>query len=525
MKAHQLISSLTLLAFALVFGNAPRAAAEPPPPKLLGMYVHQHWAYRHPYAARTWTLEDWRGYLEALKRLEFNMVLIWPMLETMPDPLTPSDEANLKKIAAVIDMAHRYFAMRAYVVLCPNVSANNDAARKFTFESRPFFQTDGRVDPGDPIEFGRLMAWREKLLRPLAQTDGLFIIDSDPGGYPHSTNAEFVYLLGAHRRILDRLRPNIELIYWAHFGWEAYGRFYATGELTRGDPAEPCDAIALLAKQHAEPWSVANSGFSGDFADAIGMSGRVLGFPYGAIESEPSFPFTLFGGDRAASGGRRGGARGVLGNAQSHCVQLPNTFAFSRAARGLSLSRGDYVDFANDLLPTHGEEIVLAWEALQGDSSAQMRVASAALAKVSRGSSATGPLRGLLFGSPERFLRDLVLQLEAKATFFEFRAALEKTPRESRAISRSFSAFVVAIEAWQVQHGYSNHWRWPELQETLRKLDSADINRELDTLTLVIASGGAPFERVKKGLAQLESYTPRLLAAMKRTATELAAQP
>ena len=122
------------------------------------MYVHQHWSYNHPYAARTWTLEDWRGYLEALRRLEFNMVLIWPMLETMPDPLTPSDEANIKKIATVIDMAHRDFSMRAYLVLCPNVSANNAAARKFTFEQRPFFQTDGRVDPGDPVEFGRLMA-------------------------------------------------------------------------------------------------------------------------------------------------------------------------------------------------------------------------------------------------------------------------------------------------------------------------------------------------------------------------------
>src|SRR2546423_1870960 len=30
--------------------------------KMVGMYIHQHWPYNHPYCARTWTVEDWRGY-------------------------------------------------------------------------------------------------------------------------------------------------------------------------------------------------------------------------------------------------------------------------------------------------------------------------------------------------------------------------------------------------------------------------------------------------------------------------------
>lgn len=45
-------------------GNAAPAPAEPKAPaKIIGMYVHQHWSYNHPYCARTWTLEDWRGYV------------------------------------------------------------------------------------------------------------------------------------------------------------------------------------------------------------------------------------------------------------------------------------------------------------------------------------------------------------------------------------------------------------------------------------------------------------------------------
>ena len=83
------------------------------------MYVHQHWPYNHPYAARTWTLEDWRGYADGLKRLGYNAVLIWPLLETMPNPLTPSDHANLHKIACVIDMLHEQFGMRVYIALLP----------------------------------------------------------------------------------------------------------------------------------------------------------------------------------------------------------------------------------------------------------------------------------------------------------------------------------------------------------------------------------------------------------------------
>ncbi|MFH1571399.1 MAG: hypothetical protein ABIL09_25640, partial [Gemmatimonadota bacterium] len=71
---------------------------------LVGMYVHQHWPYRHPYAARTWTEADWRGYAGGLGVLGYNAVMIWPVLETMPTPLTASDRASLEKLERVIGM-------------------------------------------------------------------------------------------------------------------------------------------------------------------------------------------------------------------------------------------------------------------------------------------------------------------------------------------------------------------------------------------------------------------------------------
>src|SRR5262249_39407782 len=185
---------IVALILILSFSLAERIGAQQDKqtPLLVGMYVHQHWPYNHPYAARTWTLEDWKGYAEALERLGYNSVLIWPVLETMPEPLTPSDRASLEKTGKVIDMLHQQFRMRVYIALCPNIVADNKVASQATFEKRHFFYSDLRVNPGDPVALKKMIDGREKLFKYLTKADGVAIIDSDPGGYVGSTNAEFV---------------------------------------------------------------------------------------------------------------------------------------------------------------------------------------------------------------------------------------------------------------------------------------------------------------------------------------------
>jgi len=485
--------------------------------KMLGIYVHQHWSYNHPYAARTWTLDDWTGYLDGVKKLGYNSVLIWPMLETIPDPMTPSDQANLDKISKVIDIAKKQFKLNVSIVFCPNISPKSEIGRKYTFEERPFFHTDDRVDPGDPVAFGKLMAWREKLFRPLANADGLFIIDSDPGGYPGSTNLEFAYILTAHRRMLDRLRPGIEIYYWAHFGWESYCRFYSTGELVQGRPEEVQEAMKLIDKQHIEPWAVASSGFGPHVGDSIDMGDRVVAFNYGAIEGEPSFPLTLYGGDRAYNGGKDAGQRGVFGNVQSHCLQLPNTFAFSRGAQGLPTDKADYIAFANELIKGKGAVIVEGWEALQGEDSKRMDRAAKQLTALLKKPLELGEFRGLLFGDGKRFVEDLVIQLQVLSSLQQFNYAVNHYPKTDKQVRETFEKFVGHIEIWQKRHGYSNHWYWPTMIEALKKLDAEPINETMATLTWLSEEGETPFEKVKNGLARLEDYSPRLIAAMKQT--------
>lgn len=506
------VARLLIILTLVVNAGAATATGNPPSGKIIGMYVHQHWPYNHPYAARTWTLEDWRGYADGLKQLGYNTMLIWPVLETMPNPLTSSDKASLRKIARVIDMLHEEFGMRAYIVLCPNVMAKDENASRMPFEKRHFFYCDMRINPGDPAAIKRMMDWRAKLLAPLAKMDGIAIIDSDPGGYPGSSNEEFVNLLMAHRTVLNTLRPGIELIYWMHAGWSGYGRFYKTGMLTPSTDEEQTETLALLKKRNPEPWGVANGL---QYATQLGIADRVISFNYGRIEGEPSFPMSNFGDTHAYEGGASPGPRGVMGNAQTHCIQLPNTFAFARGAAGKPVTEADYVGFAENLIPGMGETIVRAWKTLAGNDPVAMRACAVELVKISGQRLKSGPLKGFLFGNPRRFVNDLAMMVRVRAGFLALRTATDRNVKTKEALDE----FVTATRAWQHQHGYENSMNWVGLDGVLRKLNSPEVNAVLDNrfnpfVPPKLLPGETPFECVARELRDEETNTTRLLKAL-----------
>jgi hypothetical protein len=477
-----------------------------PAPKMLGIYVHQHWPYRHPYAARTWTLQDWRGYAEGMRALGYNTVMIWPVIEVMPDPPTPSDRASLAKHGKVVRMLRDEFGMRVLVALCPNVAPINEEARKATFENRHFFYCDRRVNPADANAVRQMLGAERKLLEPMKDADGFMVIDSDPGGYAGSTNAEFVDLLGHYREMLGRLQPGAELIYWMHAGWAAYSRYYQTAEFEAGTPAEYADTLARLVKMNPEPWGIATARAA--FADKAGLASRVIALNYGRIESEPSFPLTNFGGDKAYEGGHSDAVRGVIGNAQTHCVQLPNTFAFARGARAKPVDRSAYVEFAHRLIPGREELIVKAWEALGSQDAKAMRAMVKELEPASKANLKTGDLKGLLFGAPRRFIDDLRLMLPYKAAGLDFIAAIAAR----RDVRRTLGDFVVAAEAWQKQHGYENRWKWAELQQACKELHSKEVDEAWEPA--IDAKG---FDKVRRRYHITETMTPRILRALRNT--------
>lgn len=491
--------------------------------KILGMYIHEGWSYNRPYASRSWTLEDWHNYLDGIQKLGYNSILIWPMLENMPKPITLSDKFHIEKTSAVIDMARTDFNMKVFIVLCPNVGPNSDVGKKYTFENRPFYSTQVLIDPGNAKAFKELMSWRQKLFKSLAKADGIFVIDSDPGGFANSTNLEFASVLAAHRHMLNKLRPGIEIYYWAHTGWESYGRFHATGHFKMGAPKEIQDALILIDKQKIEPWGVASGGNYGPhIADTIELGNKVLAYNYGHIEGEPSFPLTIYGSQLAYEGGRNTGSRGVFGNAQTNSVQLPNTFAFSRGALGETINKEDYVAFANELIVGHGEQITEGWDALQGNNARRMKAIAERLGSLASSTLKTGKFKGLVFGDAHRFVDDLVCQLHMAADLILMNEILDVEPKNKVRLKGAFATFLLSVDRWHIKHGYNSHWNWPLMTEVLKKLNSSSLNPILNAPVWWESNEGeTPAERIKNAYEKVESYTPRLIRAMKAALNDI----
>ena len=492
--------------------------------KLLGMYVHEGWPYNHPYAARTWTVADWRAYGDGLRRLGFNTMILWPAIEIMPDPLTESDRQHLERTGEAVDILHRELGFRVYITLCPNFIPHNGIAAKYEFESRPLFGSTTFLNPADNAAVNAMLERRERLLRGMAKMDGLVLIDSDPGGYPGSTNEEFANLLHQHRQMLDRIRPGIELVYWMHVGWQAYSRYLATGEFQWGKPEEAEDLLSRLKKMKIDPWRITihtydepPNGTNLELATKMGVAASSLAFNYGALEAEPSFPMTNFGGDAAYKAGQFAAPGGVVGNAQTHCVQLPNTFALASGGKGEALpSEKDYLEFADQLIPGRSEVIVEGWKALSGIDSGQMRNAAQRLEALQSGSLEGGTLKGLLFNDAPRFIADLAMELKLKAAFEDFVAATEK----GAGVKPALRVFVDAADAYQKRTGYQCVWGWPKLSQALRSLKSAKIDAIVNEDDLMSDSfpkkpGDADHNRYLDGLRRLEVSTPQLIAAMK----------
>ena len=105
---------------------------------MLGMYVHTHWGYNRPYAARSWTFEDWEGYLTALKVLGYDMIMVWPLLDCMPPEPNVSDRAFLATLGRMIDLAHGRYGMKVAITAAPNTIGNEKSA-DYSFSERPYF--------------------------------------------------------------------------------------------------------------------------------------------------------------------------------------------------------------------------------------------------------------------------------------------------------------------------------------------------------------------------------------------------
>lgn len=484
---------------------------------MLGLYVHTHWGYNHPYSARTWSLEDWRGFLDGVSRLGYDLILVWPLFDCMPPEPTPSDREYLGTLSQAIRVAHQAHGMRAAIVACPNTIGNEESAR-YPYARRPYFVCEKKVNPRSAAEVGAFLAGRRRQFSFLAGADALAVIDSDPGGYIGSTRDDFVMLARGQAEAFREVNPGAEFIYWMLAGWENYNRFWErvlreeeAGSHMWSDwtPDEFPETLDLMRQQIAEPWSALTLRREHDEALAsLGMSGKNLWFPYGLVEGEPVFPLMRFtpesvaGPLTAANLARH--PRGVMANAQTHCLQIPHLYLFAHAARGGTPGQVDWPRVGDRLIPGCGETIAAGWGALDsGDPDRQRAAAAAVRTALARSEGVTvGDLGGLLFGSPVRFLEDLACNLELRACLGRFGRAVEAG---GGALGPAVREMLPALRACCERTGFVDAYGGPlytELNEPLARLRHPG----LDAVLRDFHRWRDP--RVRNGIV------PRLLAAI-----------
>ncbi len=111
-------------------------------------------------------------------------------------------------------------------------------------------------------------------------------------------------------KMLNRLRPGIELVYWMHV-WVAW----PTPSSKRREnfagvrQKKPKTSMVRLNKLPLHPWRITihtlnppPNGTDLKLAEKFNVASNSLAFNYGALEGEPSFPMTNFGGEAAFKG-------------------------------------------------------------------------------------------------------------------------------------------------------------------------------------------------------------------------------
>lgn len=431
---------------------------EKPSFPLRGMYAHQHWAYNHPYALRTWTVDEWKRYVDILALMRVNLFQIWSMAGILPVPLSPEDEAFLKRYPPVIDHAKRNHGMTVWIGEC----ANNMCDRRDVppVAQRDYFQFESLKNPADPAQMAQLRDARAVFYKICNNADGYWVIDSDPGKWPGSPSSEFVDILMMNRRLINEhtlLGPKARLVYWMWFGWGT------------GQPAANWrDTLTDLKKRSPEPWWL-TAAFKEHWqvVDELGLHDRVVYYPYGAIEHEPSLPFTLVVPKQLTDAlnvpERIGKIRGAMGNAQTPVCQWPNIYYFTRAVWNMNLRAAPREKAVQELAlliyPERADLLAAAWlslgspEALDAVKYADELETLARSQRLGR----PGAIGVKLFPDYGQVARDLARELRIHAAAVEFCRAVERGDQDDKRLLDLLTRYCILSLEWRRHTGFRNY--------------------------------------------------------------------
>jgi hypothetical protein len=303
--------------------------------------------------------------------------MLWPFMEIMPVPLSAEDEAYLQEVRRVVDYAQNQRGMEVWIMQSANrigisqCDVPNPRFRTYWVLGR--CQMD--MNPADAAQFARILKSFEGLYKTVNNADAYCIIDSDPGGWPHSPLSDQTKIFNAARALLDRYSVKGEktrLVDWMWLGW---GRVF---DPTEENPEQKsvafmADTIRNFKSNLAEPWElIAGATTFLKSSQQESVLNKTVYLPYGAIEEEPSFPATnlslqpvrevLDVADAYPS------LKGIMGNNELMLLQFPRTYYFLASLWDRQYKTKPEKDMLLDLSrmisPEHAELITEAFLAL-----------------------------------------------------------------------------------------------------------------------------------------------------------------
>jgi hypothetical protein len=186
-------------------------------------------------------------------------------------------------------------------------------------------------------------------------------------------------------------------------------------------------------------------------------------FPYGAIEPEPSNPFTHIKFAQLAETFARAleypDLAGVMGNAQTPFAQLPNIFHFAECAwdpERAALTPHEMLHrLARFLFPAIEEELARGWLALTNAGSEQAFQSAETLERLlaEDRTGPTGPGGRFIFPDPKLIVRDLVLLLRIHGYAEQVRESVEAN-RDDDTIRDAVFGYLSGVLEWQARTGF-----------------------------------------------------------------------
>ena len=441
--------------------EAPQAAGEKTAPagcEHVGFYLHGGWVFDYPLAPRTWQRDDFKNMFSLLGKMGYDTVMLWPLLEALPMPLSEGDAEQLRAFRPTVDDA-RTAGLRVWIAQCPNLTTDPSLRAQPWRERNPYpVMRTIRFD--NPAEKAAYFEHRAAMMKIVNNADGYVTIDGDPGGYAGAKPQDFVdiFLRDAATLAAHGERPGQqEVIPWLWCGWGTKGVWQ--------EPIEPFlrATYEALPGKMKEPWGLlpgrshreghANGRINAKLMEEYHLEGRSTLLMYEAVEFEPTPPaaklqFDLIRANLREEAANLSRVRRVMANAQQPVMVLPNIWFFVRCVRDPGYMAKSDTEVLYDLAGFLGgdrEALAAAWNCLTLKLSDLPAELPARLRALELGKNAA-----FIPGGAKRYLDILARQVDSQRRVLV--AMTLPTTTEAERAAAVAEGVKAIIAWWQVHH-------------------------------------------------------------------------